>query len=45
MQGFPGGPVVKNLPCNAEDAAAVPGWETKTPHAPQWAKIIIIKEY
>ena len=26
---FPGGPVVKNLPCNAGDAGLIPGWGTK----------------
>jgi len=30
---FPGGPVVKNLPCDAEDLGSIPGWGTKTPHA------------
>ena len=30
---FPGGPVVKNLPCNAGDLGLIPGWGTKTPHA------------
>ena len=30
---FPGGPVVKNLPCNAEDVGSVSGWRTKIPHA------------
>ena len=29
---FPGGPLVKNLPCNAGDACRIPGWGTKTPH-------------
>ena len=29
---FPGGPVVKNLPCNAGDAGSIPGWGTKIPH-------------
>ena len=24
---FPGGPVVKNLPCNAGDAGLIPGWD------------------
>ena len=41
-EGFPGGPVVKDLPCNAEDTGSIPGWGAKNPHAPQWAKIIII---
>ena len=30
---LPGGPVVKNPPCNAGDAGSTPGWGTKIPHA------------
>ena len=30
---FPGGSVVKNLPCNAGDAGSIPGQGTKIPHA------------
>ena len=30
---FPGGPVVKSLPCNAGDMSSIPGQGTKTPHA------------
>ena len=30
---FPGGPVVKNPPSNAEDAGLIPGWGTKISHA------------
>ena len=30
---FPGGPVVKNLPCNAGDMSSIPGRGNKTPHA------------
>ena len=30
---FPGGPVVKNLPCNAGDLGSIPGRETKILHA------------
>ena len=30
---FPGGPVVKNLLCNAGDLGLIPGQETKIPHA------------
>ena len=30
---FPGGPVVKNLPCNAVDTGLIPGRGTKIPHA------------
>ena len=26
-KGFPGGSVVKNLPCSAGDAGSIPGWE------------------
>ena len=32
-QDFLGGPVVKNLPCNAGDAGSIPGRGTKIPHA------------
>ena len=32
-QDFPGGPMVKNLPCNAEDVGSIPGWGTRIPHA------------
>ena len=30
---FPGGPVVKNLPCYDRDAGSIPGCGTKIPHA------------
>ena len=30
---FPGGPVVKNLACNAGDRGSIPGQGTKIPHA------------
>ena len=33
LRDFPGGPVVKNLPCNAGDASLIPGLGTKIPHA------------
>ena len=33
IPGLPGGPVVKNPPCNAEDVGLIPGWGTKIPHA------------
>ena len=29
---FPGGPVVKNLCCNARNMSLIPGWETKILH-------------
>ena len=28
-----GGPVIKNLPCNAGDVGSIPGRRTKIPHA------------
>ena len=31
--GFPGGPVVKNMPSSAVYVGSVPGWGTKIPHA------------
>ena len=32
MKGnFPGGPLVKNLPCNAGNVGLIPGLETKIP--------------
>ena len=30
---FPGGPVVKNPPCNAGDMGSIPGLRSKTPHS------------
>ena len=30
---FPGGPVVKNPPCNAGDAGSIPGHRARIPHA------------
>ena len=30
---FPGGPAVKNPPCNTGDMGSIPGQETKIPHA------------
>ena len=30
---LPCGPVVKNLPCSAQDTGSVPDWGTKIPHA------------
>ena len=34
-QDFPGGPVVKNLPCNTGNWSLIPAWRTKIPHAIQ----------
>ena len=33
VRDFPGGPVVKNPPCNAEDTGSIPSQGTKIPHA------------
>ena len=33
QRDFPGGPVVKNLLCNAGDIGLIPGQGTKIPHA------------
>ena len=30
---FPGGPVVKTLPSNAEGASSIPGWGAEIQHA------------
>ena len=35
LEGFPGGPVVKNPPADAGEEDSTPGPGTKTPHA--WA--------
>ena len=32
-QDFPGGPVAKNPPSNAEDLGLIPGWGPEIPHA------------
>ena len=32
-EDFPGGPVIKHLPCNAGDVGLIPGWGTRIPHA------------
>ena len=33
LQGFPGGPVIKNSHSNTGDLSSIPGWGTKIPHA------------
>ena len=33
MEESPGSPVVKNLPCSAQDTNSLPGWGTKVSHA------------
>ena len=34
-QDFPGGPVVKTSPSDAEDSGSIPGQDIKIPHAVQ----------
>ena len=33
MWGFPGSPVVRNVPSNAGDVGSIPGHRTNIPHA------------
>ena len=33
---FPGSPVVKPSPSNAEGTGLIPDWGAKTPHASRW---------
>ena len=33
VRDFPGGPLVKNLPCNPGDMGLIPGLGMKIPHA------------
>jgi len=40
---FPGGPMVKTLPFNAEGVSLIPGWGAKTPHA-SWPENQNVKE-
>ena len=40
---FPGGPVVKSSPSNAEGVGSIPGWGAKIPRA-SWPKNQNIKE-
>ena len=42
-KGFAGGPVVKNLPCNAGDAGLIPGQRTKIPHAAGQLSLCILE--
>ena len=32
-RGFPGAPVVENLPCSAGDMGSIPGWLSEIPYA------------
>ena len=37
--GLPWCPLVKNLPCNADDMSSIPGWGTKIPHDKKQASL------
>ena len=41
---FPGGPVVKNLPCNAGDLGSIPGCKTKILHAMEQLRLCVAME-
>ena len=36
---FPGGPVVKNPPCNIGDEGLILGWRTRIPHAAEYLNL------
>ena len=36
---FPGGPVVKDLPCNAVDTSSIPAWGAKIPCATEQLRL------
>ena len=38
LRGFPGGPVVKTLPCNVGGVDSIPGWAAKVP------KCLVVKK-
>ena len=44
IRDFPGGPVVKSPPANAEDSGSIPGQGAKILHA-RWPKNQNIKKY
>ena len=39
-QDFPGGPTVKNLPCNSGGEGSIPGQGTKIPHPEQLESVL-----
>ena len=41
IRDFPGGPVVKNPPCNAGHVGLIPGWGTKIPHATEQVSLCL----
>ena len=44
MWDFPGGPVVKYVPCHAGDIGSIPGWGTKIPHSAGQLSLCAIME-
>ena len=42
LQDVPGGPGVKNPPCNTRDMGSIPGQETKIPHAAEQLSLQVI---
>ena len=42
---FPGGPVMKNPPCNAGDMGSIPGEATKIPHAAEQLNLDLAMKY
>ena len=42
-KSFPGGPLVKNLPCNAGNVGLIPAWGTKIPHAAEQLSLVCHK--
>ena len=38
---FPGGPVIKNPPCRAEDAGSIPGRGTKIPRVEKQLSLVL----
>ena len=43
MRDFPGGPVVKSLPCNSRGMGSILGWETKIPSAAKGLKSMVFR--
>ena len=44
MRDFPGGPMVKSLPCNARGMGSILGWENKIPSATKGLKSMVFRD-
>ena len=44
MREFPGGPVVKSLPCNARGMGSILVWETKIPSSAKGLKSTVFRD-